>query len=110
VPRQARLAQIHAVTPQRDSLPMQELSLTGSLREAAVGSDDSVPGEVLVRRGEHLTDESRRSWIDVAVRPDETLGDLTDAGHDPLGSRRLRATERIAGASHRTTAAKTYPP
>jgi hypothetical protein len=110
VPRQSGLPQVHAVTTQRDSLAVQELALTPPLREAAVGSDDSVPGQVLVCGGQDLTDESRRGRVDVAVRADEALGDLTDARQDARGSRSLLGAEGIAGASHRTTAAKTYPP
>jgi hypothetical protein len=96
VPRQSGLTKIHALAAHRNSLPVQELALTGSLREAAVGSDDSVPGEVLVGARQNLTDESRGGRVDVPVRSDEALGDLTDAGDDPRGSRRLGGTGRIA--------------
>jgi hypothetical protein len=96
VARQSRLTEIDTVTAHRDSLSVQELALTLPLREAAVGADHSVPGEVLVRRGQHLTDEPRRGRVDVAIRSDETFWDLTYSGDDPLGSHRLRGTIRIA--------------
>jgi hypothetical protein len=102
VPRQPRLPEIHAVAAQRDALSVQEVALALPLREAAVRTDDSVPWDGVVRGRKHTADEARRIRVDVAVRANESLGDLAhtgeDAGYTRLVAHRAAANRIVQAA------------
>jgi hypothetical protein len=52
--------EVDAVAVHRHALATEQLELGGAHRDAAVGAHDAVPGEVLVRRGEHAPDHAGR--------------------------------------------------
>ena len=81
VSRQACVAEVDAVAPHRHTFSKEPRALRLALGQAAVGSDDAVPGEI-VDCGEDVADEARRVRIDVAVGADVALGDRADAFDD----------------------------
>ena len=70
----------------RDSLSLQQLALPTSLRKTAVGPNDPVPRQLLVRARQDAADEAGRARIDVAVGADESLGNLTHADENARGA------------------------
>jgi len=77
--REPGLSEVDSVAAHRNALAQQQLALLCALRQAAVGADDALPGQVVVRLREHEADEARRPGVDVAVGPDEALRDRADA-------------------------------
>ena len=69
---QSGLTQIDAVAAHRHALFCQERALSPALCHASIGSDDTMPGEVIVGGGQDEPDEARRTRIDVAVRANKT--------------------------------------
>jgi len=53
-----------------------------------------MPWEVFVSGGKNATDQARRSWVDVAVRADETGRNRAHPSHDPRCTRIATATRR----------------
>ena len=73
----------------------QELALPPSFRQAAIGADDAMPGQVIVMcRREHMPDVSGSEWVDVAVGSDEALRDGPDLLEDVVAPTGPQATGR----------------
>lgn len=107
--RQTSLPKIDTVAAHGHALPQQQLTLARALGQAAVGADDSVPGQPMAGC-QDAPYQARGSAIDVAVGAYEPLGDLADAGND---SRRPGlATFRVGHRhprSRMTTRSRTRP-
>jgi uncharacterized protein YdeI (YjbR/CyaY-like superfamily) len=84
--------QVDAVAPHRDALREQELALPPPHRQAAVGSDDAMPRQVIVDGREHKPHQPRRAGVDVAIGPDKPFG---NGAHAPDDARPARL--RLAG-------------
>ena len=70
-----------------DSLGPEAPALLLPDRQAAVGADDSPPGDLdVVLAGQDLAGEARCAGRDVAVGGDEALGDRADGGEDTLAA------------------------
>src|SRR5205823_3441404 len=76
---EASLLEVDAVAAHRHSLTQQQLALSRALRQAPVGPDDALPGQVVVGLREDEADEARGARIDVAVGAHEALRDRADA-------------------------------
>jgi len=82
-------------------------------REAAVGSDHAVPGEI-VNCGQDVADEAWRAGIDVPVGADVALGDRADPLDDvqpprlaiPVRLRLTRPGHHVADAADRVPVVK----
>ncbi len=77
------VAEVDPTSAHRHPFAHEEPSLPLPLRHAPVRPDDPVPRNVFVRRGEDVPDQARRALVDVAVGPDEALGDRPDPLEDP---------------------------
>src|ERR1700694_1398421 len=62
---QPGVTQVDAVAAHRDALSTQERELPPSSRDAPVGADDAMPGEVIVDGRENAPDQAGRAGIDV---------------------------------------------
>lgn len=69
------MTKVHAVAAHRNSFREQELALPPSFRQAAIGANDAMPGQILARGRENVAHQPRRSGFDVAVSTDKTFGD-----------------------------------
>src|SRR5579859_1964471 len=73
-----RLVEVDAVAAHRDAFRAQQLSLRLPLGNSPVGTDDAMPGKVVIGR-EDAPDHTRSACVDVAVGADVSLRDRADA-------------------------------
>jgi hypothetical protein len=71
------LPEIDALAAHRHVLSKQSRPLRRAPRQTTVGSDDSMPGEI-VGRGEDVSDKPRRVGIDIAVGAHISLRNRAD--------------------------------
>jgi hypothetical protein len=83
----------------------EELPLFRALRQASVGADDPLPGQVFVGLGEHQAHEARSARVDVAVGAHKPLRDRADALDDPVFARHSSSQ----GSSVIETSARSAP-
>ncbi len=82
----------------RHAFAEEELWLFRALRQASVGADDPLPGQVFVGLEEHQAHEARGARVDVAVGAHEPLRDRRRAKH-MLGEPARRPGAGSGGAS-----------
>ena len=78
--------EVDAVTFEGDALGPEAPALLLPHRQAAVGTDDAPPGQILrdLLGRQQAGTEARRAGRDVAIGPDEALRDLPDCLDDRL--------------------------
>ena len=83
------MGDVDAVSAHRNALLHEEIALPPTLGDSAIGANDAVPGQALMRGGEDATDQPRRFGVDVAVSAHRARGNpadpLNDHGHSQLG-------------------------
>jgi hypothetical protein len=79
------LVEVDSIVLHRDAFGEQELPLWLSLRECSVGTDDAMPGEVVVG-GEDASHEARGERVDVAEGADVARRDRADPLDDVPGA------------------------
>ncbi len=72
-PNQRACAEVDAVATHRNSLASKTLDLLTAHRDSAVGTNHSMPGNVLRHGGQNSSDETRGARVDVPVCLHETL-------------------------------------
>jgi len=81
------LPKIDAVAAHWNSLFEQEVALSLSHGQAAVGVDHTVPWKAFVSGGKKVTDEARRFRVDVAVGADKSHGNRANPAQDSFCTR-----------------------
>jgi hypothetical protein len=76
------VTQIDAVATHWHTLCLQERALPPAHCHASIGSDHTMPGEVIVGGGQNEPDETRRTRIDVAVGADKPSWDRAHTADD----------------------------
>jgi hypothetical protein len=108
VRRQSGAAQIDTVVAHWDAFGKQELTLSRPYGEAPVGANHPMPRDVVVNSRKNEADETRRTWIDVAIRPHEPGRDCAHPADDARGAR-LVAVGVPANRTARTSPATSSP-
>jgi hypothetical protein len=96
--------QVDAVAAHRNPFREQERALPPSFRQAAIGADDAMPGQLIAGRCKDVSHQPRRSGLDIAVSTDKTFRDGAHAANDARRARLgLGAYARPLHASIRLT-------
>src|SRR5437899_6913056 len=106
--RQPGAPKVDAVASHGDAFRAEERALFLAHRDAAIGVDDAVPGQVVVGGGENMADQTRCAGVDVTVRAHESDRDRTHARDDARGAGGARRF-RIFGARRACQAARMCP-
>lgn len=86
VRRQPSETEVDAVATDRDALCTQERELPPASRDAPIGADDAMPGEVIVDGRENPPDQAWRAGVDVAIGADKPRWDRAYPRDDAIGA------------------------
>src|SRR5437899_4576336 len=87
--RQPGAPKVDAVATHGDAFRAEERALFLAHRDAAIGVDDAVPGQLVVGGGEDMADQTWCARVDVTVRAHESDRDRAHARDDARGARRF---------------------
>jgi len=82
------MAEVHALPAHWDALASEQIELSATHRDTAVGTNHSVPGNRHISRRKHVTHEAGCARIDVAVGAHEALWDRANSREDRRDSLR----------------------
>jgi len=82
-----RSVEIDPIAVHRHTLLGEQPALDHAFGNAAVGSDDPMPRQAQMGRGQNASDKPRRFWIDPAIRLDAAARNASDSLDDSRDAR-----------------------